>query len=132
MNLAGKQQLIEAICKDGKVEAIVVPGTKYVRFKISFLGTSIIKLNLETSFRDGSLGCDLVEAVQQWFTQPNMVNWAKQHVHVHIPSKIVFVDKTYINGKLLETACVNDNPYILGLDLSKCMIVLESQQLRRC
>lgn len=128
-----RQHLMGEIGKSVRVDIVPVPDSKYVCLRVYFtnLGATIVKLNLESELKDGSLGNELADIIRQWFFTPKMVDWASNIARVRIPSNVIFVDRTYVNGKLITAECINKEPYMLSPDCMKCTIEIWSQRLQR-
>lgn len=127
-----RKQLCEEIGKQLRVDIVPESDPKYVCLRVYFtdLGSTIVKLMLESELKDGSLGNELVALIRQWFFTPQMIKWAKA-AKVRIPPNTIFVDRTYVKGKLITADCINNEPYMLTPDCRQCSIEIWSQKLKR-
>ena len=128
-----RQQLFGEIGKNVKVEIVPVPNSNNVCLRVYFtnLGATIVKLNVESELKYVSLENELADIIRIWFFLPQMINWEKNVARVHIPSNVIFVDRTYVNGRLITADCINHEPYMLSPDCKKCSIEIWSQRLKR-
>lgn len=127
-----RKQLCEEIGKQLRVDIVPESNPKYVYLRVYFtdLGSAVVKLMLERELKDGSLGNELVALIRNWFFTPPMIKWAKE-AKVRVPSNIIFVDRTYVKGKLITADCINNEPYMPTPDCRQCSIEIWSQKLKR-